>query len=160
MTASERIDLLGVLRKIGLDQDADFLREGVRVLSQALMEAEVSAQLGAERHERTPERTGQRNGYRERRWDTRVGTIDLQVPRVRDGRYFPSLLEPRKRAERALAAEVQEAYVQGVSARRVDDVMQALGMPGTSKSQLPGVCQELAPEVAPLGRPPLGLPHP
>src|SRR5215212_11638317 len=102
MTASQSIDLLGVLRKIGLDQDTDFLREGVRVLSQALMEAEVSAQLGAERHERTPERTGQRNGYREREWDTRVGTIDLRVPRVRDGGYFPSLLDPRRRAERAL----------------------------------------------------------
>jgi hypothetical protein len=120
MTAKPSIDLLGVLRKVGMDQDVDFLREGVRVLSQALMEAEVSAQLGAERHERTPERSGQRNGYRERQWDTRVGTIDLQVPRVRDGRYFPSLLEPRKRAERALAAVVQErgAGAAGASAQR------------------------------------------
>src|SRR5919202_2814088 len=102
MTASASIDLLGLLRKAGLDANADFLREGVRVLTQALMEAEVSAHLHAERHERTVERTGQRNGYRDRQWDTRVGTIELKVPRVRDSSSFPALLEPRKRAERAL----------------------------------------------------------
>jgi putative transposase len=160
MTASQSIDLLEALRKVGMDQDVDFLREGVRVLSQALMEAEVSAQLGAERHERTPERSGQRNGYRERRWDTRVGTIDLQVPRVRDGRYFPSLLEPRKRAERALAAVVQEAYVQGVSTRRVDDLMQALGLVGISKSQVSRICQELDAEVARFRARPLAGAYP
>jgi transposase-like protein len=96
------------LRKAELERDADFLREGVRVLSQALMELEVTHHLGAERHERTAQRTGQRNGYREREWDTRVGTVELRVPRVRDGSYFPALLEPRRRAERALAAVVQE----------------------------------------------------
>ena len=147
MTAGQSIDLLGLLRKAGVEPDADFLREGVRVLTQALMEAEVSAHLGAERHERTPERAGQRNGYRERQWDTRVGTIDLKVPRVRDGSYFPTLLEPRKRAERALAAVVQEAYVQGVSTRRVDELVQALGLAGISKSQVSRVCQELDAEV-------------
>jgi putative transposase len=160
MTASASIDLLGVLRKIGLDQDADFLREGVRVLSQALMEAEVRAQLGAERHERTPERTGQRNGYRERRWDTRVGTIDLQVPRVRDGRHFPRLLEPRKRAARALAAVVQEASVQGVSTRRVDDLMPARGMAGISKSQVSRICQDRDTEVARFRARPLAGAYP
>ena len=143
MTANTSIDLLGLLRKMGVEHDADFLREGVRVLTQALMEAEVTAQLGAERHERTPERSGQRNGHRERQWDTRVGTIELKVPRVRDGSYFPTLLEPRKRAERALAAVVQEAYIQGVSTRRVDELVQALGMTGISKSQVSRVCQEL-----------------
>lgn len=147
MTANQSIDLLGVLRKVGMDQNVDFLREGVRVLSQALMEAEVSAQLGAERHERTPERSGQRNGYRERQWDTRVGTIDLRVPRVRDGGYFPSLLEPRKRAERALAAVVQEAYVHGVSTRRVEELVRALGIESLSKSQVSRLCQELDGEV-------------
>ena len=147
MAETERIDLLGLLRKAGLERDADFLREAVRVLAQALLEAEVSAHVGAERHERTPERTGQRNGYRERPWDTRVGTIELRVPRVRDGSYFPSLLEPRRRAERALAAVVQEAYVQGVSTRRVDELVQALGMTGISKSQVSRVCQELDGEV-------------
>ena len=101
----------------------DFLKEGVRVFSQALMEVEVAQHPGAERYERSGERHGQRNGYRERSWDTRVGTLDLKVPRVRDGSYFPSLLEPRKRAERALVAVVREAYVQGVSTRRVDDLV-------------------------------------
>lgn len=99
------------------------------------------------KHARTPERTGQRNGYRERQWDTRVGTIELQVPRVRDGSFFPSLLEPRKRAERALVAVVQEAYVQGVSTRRVDDLVQALGLQGISKSQVSRLCAELDAEV-------------
>src|SRR4051794_6139708 len=147
MTATPSIDLLALLRKAGLEPDTDFLREGVRVLTQALMEAEVSAHLNAERHERTAGRTGQRNGYRERPWDTRVGTIDLQIPRVRDGSYFPAVLEPRKRAERALAAVVQEAYVQGVSTRRVDDLVQALGLAGISKSQVSRICQELDAEV-------------
>jgi transposase-like protein len=139
--------LMELLRKAEMDQDVDFLREGVRTLSQALMELEVSQHLGAERHERTPERTGQRNGYRERQWDTRVGTIPLRVPRVRDGSYFPALLEPRRRAERALVAVIQEAYVQGVSTRRVDEVVQALGMQGISKSQVSRLCQELDAEV-------------
>src|SRR6266545_1681697 len=118
-----------------------------RVLSQALMELEVSEHLGAERHERTPARLGQRNGYRDREWDTRVGTIDLRVPRVRDGSFFPALLEPRKRAERALVTVVQEAYVQGVSTRRVDDLVQALGMNGISKSQVSRICEGLDAEV-------------
>src|SRR5439155_12824272 len=109
--------LAELVRKAELNGDVDFLREGVRVLSQALMEVEVSQHLGAERYERSGDRTGHRNGYRERDWDTRVGTIGLSVPRVRDGGYFPSLLEPRRRAEQALVAVVREAYVQGVSTR-------------------------------------------
>jgi len=99
-----RIALEGLLRKAQLEGDTDFLRDGVRVLTQALMEVEVSQHLGAEKHERTSERTGQRNGYREREWDTRVRTVELRVPRVRDGSFFPALLERRKRAERALVA--------------------------------------------------------
>ncbi len=141
-----RLALVDVLRKAGVEQ-ADFLREGVRVLAQELMELEVAEQLGADRHERTPDRNGYRNGYRERPWDTRVGTIELQVPRVRDGSFFPSLLEPRRRAERALVAVVQEAYVQGISTRRVDDLVQALGMQGISKSQVSRMCVELDKEV-------------
>lgn len=132
-----------LLRKAQLDRNADFLREGAQVRAQALMELEVSQHVGAGRHERTPERKGQRNGYRERAWDTRVGTLDLQIPRVRDGSYFPSLLEPRRRAEQALAAVVQEAYVHGVSTRKVDDLVKALGMSGISKSQVSRVCAEL-----------------
>jgi putative transposase len=142
-----RMALTELLRKAELERDADFLRDGVRALAAALMELEVSRHLGAERHERSPERTGQRNGYRDRPWDTRVGTVELRVPRVRDGGYFPSLLEPRKRAERALVAVVQEAYVQGVSTRRVDELVKALGMDGISKSQVSRLCAALDAEV-------------
>jgi putative transposase len=135
------------VRKAHLSDDVDFLREGVRALAQALMEAEVTQHVGASRYERSAERTGERNGSRERRWDTRVGSISLRVPRVRDGSYFPSLLEPRRRAERALVAVVQEAYVQGVSTRRVDELVQALGLSGISKSQVSVLCAELDGEV-------------
>ena len=117
------------------------------MLAQELVELEVAEQLGAERHERTAERSGYRNEYRERPWDTRVGTIELQVPRVRDGSFIPSLLEPRRRAERALVSVVQEAYIQGISTRRVDDLVQALGMQGISKSQVSRMCGELDKEV-------------
>jgi putative transposase len=143
MADRPRMALMELLRKAAVDPDVDFLREALRVLTQELMEAEVESHLGAERHARTAERTGQRNGYRERWWDTRVGSIPLRVPRVRDGSYFPTLLEPRTRAERALVAVIQEAYVQGVSTRRVDALVQALGMTGISKSHVSRLCQEL-----------------
>src|SRR4051795_4758321 len=130
--------LAELVRKAAQNGDVDFLRDGVRVLSQALMEVEVSQHLGAERHERTAERSGQRNGYRDREWDTRVGTIGLRMPRVRDGSYFPAMLEPRKRAEQAL---VRKAYVQGVSTRKVDDLVKALGLDGLSKSQVSRLCE-------------------
>jgi putative transposase len=142
-----RIGLAELLRKEMIDQDAEFLKEGVRVLSQALMELEVQEHVGAGRHERSASRTGQRNGYRERSWDTRVGTMELKVPRVRDGGYFPSLLEPRRKAERALAAVVQEAYVHGVYTRKVDELVKALGMSGISKSRVSTLCEELDEEV-------------
>ena len=145
-----------LLRKAQLSDDVDFLREGVRALAHALMEAEVSQHVGAKRYERTSERTGERNGTRERRWDTRVGSLTLRVPRVRDGSYFPALLEPRRRAERALVAVVQEAYVQGVSTRRVDELVQALGLTGISKSQVSLMCQELDAEVERFRSRPLG----
>src|SRR5262245_57763419 len=98
-----------LLRKVQVSDDVDFLREGVRALAEALMELEVTRYVGAGRYERTPQRMGERNGTRERRWDTWVGSMALRVPRVRDGSYFPRLLEPRRRAERALVAVVQEA---------------------------------------------------
>ncbi len=98
MAEDVRMALTELLRKGEVDPDLDFLREGVQLLAQALMELEVTQQLGAARHQRTPSRTGQRNGYRDRQWDTRVGSIELAVPRVRDGGFIPSLLEPRKRA--------------------------------------------------------------
>jgi putative transposase len=142
-----RIGLTELLCKARIEHDADILREGVRLLSQALMEMEVEEHVGASRHERSPGRTGQRNGYRERSWETRVGTVELKVPRVRDGGYFPSLLEPRRRAERALAGVVQEAYVHGVSTRKVDELVKALGMTGISKSRVSELCEELDEEV-------------
>ncbi len=104
MAETVSMALAELVRKAEQQGDVDCLREGVRVLSQALMEVEVSQHLGAERYERTAERAGQRNGHRDREWDTRVGTIGLRVPRVREGGYVPSLLEPRKRAEQALVA--------------------------------------------------------
>lgn len=142
-----RIGLAQLLRKAQIEHNTDFLKEGVRALSQALMEMEVEEHIGASRHERTERRTGQRNGYRERIWDTRAGAIELKVPRVRDGSYFPSLLEPRRRAERALSAVVQEAYIHGVSTRKVDELVKALGMTGISKSRVSELCEELDEEV-------------
>lgn len=139
--------LLELLRKAELDEDVDFLREGVRAMAQELMELEVAQHLGAEKYERAANRTGERNGYRDRNWDTRVGSIELRVPRVRDGGYYPALLEPRRRGERALVAVVQEAYVNGISTRRVDDLVKALGMTGISKSQVSRLCQALDTEV-------------
>src|SRR3712207_2318716 len=105
MAETVSMALAELVRKAEEHGDVDFLREGVRVLTQALMEIEVSQQVGAERYERTGERVGQRNGYRERAWDTRVGTIGLRVPRVREGGYVPGWLEPRKRAEQARSEE-------------------------------------------------------
>ena len=111
--------VLETVRKAIAEGDVDFLLEGVRVLAQAVMEAEVTELTGVPHGERDPEhRLTHRNGYRERRWDTRVGTVELAVPRVRDGSYYPSLLEPRRRAERAMLAVVQEAYLGGMSTRR------------------------------------------
>ena len=139
--------LADLLRKAEAEPDLDTLREGVRVMSQALMELELAQHLGADRYERSPDRRGERNGHRERRWDTRVGTLELRVPRARDGSFFPSLLEPRTRAERALVATVREAYVQGVSTRRVDNLVQALGLDGISKSEVSRLCEVLDQEV-------------
>jgi putative transposase len=142
-----RMALEELLRKAQLAGDVDFLREGVQVLAQAVMDLEVTQHVGAEPYERTSSRTGQRNGTRDREWDTRVGTIELKVPRVRDGSFYPALLDPRKRAERALVAVVQEAYVQGVSTRRVDELVKSLGMTGISKSQVSRLCKDLDAEV-------------
>jgi putative transposase len=146
--AEDRMALLEMLRKATAEGDTDFLREGVRILAQAVMEAEVSDITGAAKGERNPaERLTHRNGYRDRRWDTRVGTIELAVPRVRDGSYLPSLLDPRRRTERALLAVVQEAYVSGVSTRRVDDLVRAMGIEGMSKSEVSRICTGLDAEV-------------
>jgi putative transposase len=156
----ESIDVLGLLRKRGVEGDVDFLREAMAVLVQAIMEAEVTEQVGADYGERAPERLTQRNGYRPRPWDTRVGTLGLRIPKLREGSYFPSLLEPRRRSERALLSVIQQAYVEGVSTRRVDDLVKALGCDGISKSQVSRICQELDAVVeAFLGRPLDGGPY-
>lgn len=160
MADETRMALAELLRKAEAEPSVDILREGVRVLAEAVMDLEVEQHLGAGRHERTPERDGYRNGARERVWDTRVGTIDLRVPRVRDGSYFPRLLEPRTRAERALVAVVQEAYVGGVSTRRVDGLVKALGLEGISKSQVSRLCAELDAEVERFRSRPLTAAYP
>lgn len=162
MADETRMALAELLRKAEAEAEPglDVLREGVRVLAEALMELEVLQHVGAERHERTPTRLGQRNGARDRQWDTRVGTVELRVPRVRDGSYFPTLLEPRTRGERALVAVVQEAYVSGVSTRRVDGLVKALGLEGISKSQVSRLCAELDEAVERFRTRPLKDPYP
>jgi putative transposase len=146
--ADDSMALLENVRKAIEEGDGDFLRDTVHLLAQGVMEAEVTELTGVPKGERAPDRRlTSRNGYRDRRWDTRVGTIDLAIPRVRDGSYFPSLLEPRRRAERALLAVVQEAYVLGVSTRRVDDLVQSLGITGISKSEVSRICAALDAEV-------------
>ena len=140
--------LLAAVRKGEEPGAGDWLREVVHRVAQELMEAEVSAQIGAERYERSEERTAQRNGYRPRPWDTRLGTLELAIPKLRTGSYFPSWLEPRRRAEQALVAVVAEAYVQGVSTRKVETLVQALGIAGLSKSEVSRLAATLDEQVA------------
>ena len=141
------VDVLDIIRKRAADSDTDFLRETLRVVLRAVMDADVSAQIGAELHEHAPDRTAYRNGYRPRRWDTRAGTIDLQIPKLRAGAYLPGFLEPRRRSEQALLAVIHQAYVEGVSTRRVEDLVQALGCDGISKSQVSRICGALDEQV-------------
>src|ERR1041384_3145780 len=115
--------------------------------AQRLMELEVEGKTGAAYGEKTPERLAQRNGYRDRSWETRAGTVELRIPKLRKGSYFPGFLEPRRMAEKALAAVVQEAYVHGVSTRSVDDLVKAMGMTGISKSQVSRLCEEIDEKV-------------
>jgi transposase-like protein len=143
MMTEPTIALKQYLINIGLEKDADFLRQAVQLLTQLLMELEVEQQVGASKHERTPERTNYRNGHRRRTWKTRVGEIDLAIPKLRKGSYFPSLLEPRRPTEKALLAVIQEAYLKGVSTRKVDDLLKALGLTGIDKSSVSRICKEL-----------------
>src|SRR5215469_15695855 len=135
--------LLAYLRQVGAGLDPDFLREAVRVMSAMLMEIEVKQQIGAGRHERAGERTTYRNGYRDREWQTRVGEVSLKIPKLREGSYFPSLLEPRRQAEQALLSVIQQAYIQGVSTRRVDEFGKALGLTRIDKSAVSRISQQL-----------------
>jgi putative transposase len=134
--------------------DADLLREMIQYVAQRLMDLDVETLCGAAYGERSAERANSRNGYRERVWETRAGAVDLKLPKLRTGSYFPSFLEPRRTAEKALAAVIQEAYIQGVSTRSVDDLVKALGMSGISKSQVSRLCAEIDERVgAFLSRP-------
>lgn len=123
--------------------DTDLLREMIGFTAQRLMALEVETLTGAAPGERNPDRINQRNGYRERDWETRAGTVDLRIPKLRKGSYFPAFLEPRRMAEKALTAVIQEAYVQGISTRSVDDLVKAMGMSGISKSQVSRLCEEI-----------------
>ena len=119
------------------------MKEALTLLINALMDAEVTTIIGAEKYERNENRSNYRNGYRQREWDTRVGTLQLSIPKLRHGSYFPSLLEPRKMSEKALLNVVQEAYVHGVSTRKVDELVEALGMRGMDKSEVSRISKQL-----------------
>jgi transposase-like protein len=137
------VALREALGKILECEHADLLREGVSLLYRELMEAEVAGVVGAERYERSDERVTIRNGYRPRQLNTRVGSIELAIPKLRSGSYFPSFLEPRKRSEQALLSVVAEAYVNGVSTRKVERLVEQLGVDGMSKSTVSRICQQL-----------------
>src|SRR4051794_32883735 len=147
----ERMALLELVEK---GADADLVRDLLAFAAERLMAAEVEQLTGAARGARTPDRINHRNGYRERGWETRVGRIGLAIPKLRKGSYFPAFLEPRRTAEKALTAVIQEAYVHGVSTRSVDDLVRAMGGTGISKSQVSRLCEDIDERVqAFLGRP-------
>ena len=136
----DKIALRALLEK---GSDATFLRDTISFAAQRLMDLEAEGLCGAGHGERSSERRNQRNGYRDRDWETRAGTVELRIPKLRKGSYFPAFLEPRRLAEKALTAVVQEAYIQGISTRSVDDLVKALGMEGISKSQVSRLCAEI-----------------
>jgi putative transposase len=136
----ERMALIELLQK---SEEGDFLRSVAEAVLQLLMEADVEGLIGAARHERSADRLNYRNGYRDRTFETRLGLLSLRIPKLRQGSYFPPFLEPRKIAERALVAVIQEAWIGGVSTRRVDDLVQAMGLSGISKSQVSKLCKDI-----------------
>src|SRR6201996_9097141 len=151
MTTKSNISLAELTEK---GADTDLLREMIQFVAQRMMEMDTEGLCAAAYGERSPDRANSRNGYRERLWETRAGSVDLKIPKLRKGSYFPGFLEPRRTAEKALTAVVQEAYIQGVSTRSVDELVKAMGMSGISKSQVSRLCEEIDERVhAFLGRP-------
>ncbi len=146
MTTSNKTMALAELTEKGAD--VDLLREMIRHMAQRMMDMDVESLCAAGYGERSPERANSRNGYRERTWDTRGGSVELKIPKLRKGTYFPGFLEPRRTAEKALAAVIQEAYIQGVSTRSVDELVKAMGMEGISKSQVSRLCGEIDGKIA------------
>jgi putative transposase len=136
-------DMMTLRTLLEKSSDTDLLREMIGFTAQRLMALEVEGLTGAAPGERSPDRINQRNGYRDRVWETRAGTVELHIPKLRKGSYFPAFLEPRRMAEKALTAVIQEAYVQGISTRSVDDLVKAMGMSGISKSQVSRLCEEI-----------------
>jgi putative transposase len=136
-------EMMSLRTLLAKSADADLLCEMVGFAAQRLMELEVESLTGAAHGERSPDRINHRNGYRDRDWETRAGTVELRIAKLRKGSYFPAFLEPRRMAEKALAAVIQEAYVQGVSTRSVDELVKAMGMTGISKSQVSRLCAEI-----------------